>query len=77
MNCRELTGFLLEYFSGEMPAAVSTEFETHLGRCSDCHAFLEQYRQTIALGRATAIDEHPNVPEGLIAAIVASIKTAS
>ena len=75
MTCRELSGFLLEYVSGELPAALAVEFEVHLGACADCAVFVEQYRQSIALGRAVLTGaSDPDVPDELVRAILASIK---
>ena len=76
MNCRELTSFLMEYFAGELPPQVSGEFESHLSGCGNCHTFLAQYKETIALGHGAAHDVRPQVPEELIQAIMAALKTA-
>ena len=76
MTCRELSDFLREYFAGELPAGVSTEFEMHIEHCGNCDVFLAQYRQTIALGKSVGQYEALDVPEELIAAIVQSIRAA-
>ena len=76
MNCRDLTGFLMEYFAGELPPHVAGEFESHLTGCGTCHTFLAQYRQTIALGHHAAVNDKPEVPEAVIQAIMAALKTA-
>ena len=75
MNCRDLSDFLGDYFSGELPSGVSAEFEMHMSRCGNCHSYLVQYRETIALGRACA-DEPGEAPEELVQAIIASLKAA-
>jgi len=75
MNCRDLSRFLDEYLSGELPATVAGEFELHLSRCGNCDTYLVQYRETIALGRSVA-GEIGEAPEELIQAIMASLKAA-
>ena len=75
MNCRDLSEFLQDYFAGELPQPVATEFAGHLDGCDNCTVFLEQYRRTIAAGRAVLIeDERCKVPEDLINAIVSSLR---
>jgi len=75
MNCRDLSEFLQDYFAGELPQPVATEFAGHLDGCDNCTVFLEQYRRTIAAGRAVLVeDERCEVPEDLINAIVSSLR---
>ena len=75
MNCRDLSSFLDDYLAGELPANVAGEFEVHVSRCGNCDRYLVQYRETVALGRASAADiSEP--PEELIQAIMASLKAA-
>jgi anti-sigma factor RsiW len=73
MNCRDLSSFLDDYLAGELPANVASEFEVHISGCGNCDKYLVQYRETIALGRATAGDPG-DAPEELIQAIIASLK---
>jgi anti-sigma factor RsiW len=77
MNCRELSDFLSDYVSGELPAEVSTEFEGHLTRCPECHLFLEQYKTTIHLSVAAYGDPPPGLPEDLVRAILAALQKAT
>lgn len=75
MNCRDLSSFLDDYLAGDLPDTVAGEFQVHVDRCGNCHKYLVQYRETVALGRASAADlSEP--PEELIQAIMASLKTA-
>jgi anti-sigma factor RsiW len=74
MTCKELTDFLGDYRSGELPAETLVAFEEHLAECPDCVAYVESYEATIALGKA-AFGEGPipgDVPEGLVRAILAA-----
>ena len=76
MTCRELSDFLREYFAGELPSQVSSEFEMHLQHCGNCDVFLTQYRQTIEFGHSLGHQPALEAPEELIDAIVRSIKSA-
>jgi anti-sigma factor RsiW len=76
MNCRDLTGFLADYFAGELPEQVSGEFEMHLSNCGSCHIYLAQYRQTIVLGKAASTEAAGEAPEQLVQAIMAALKAA-
>jgi anti-sigma factor RsiW len=74
MTCHELTDFLLDYVSGELPDTTRAEFERHLGICPDCRRYLDGYRTTIAMSKAAfaappAVDAD-EVPEELVAAIL-------
>jgi len=73
MNCKELVEFLMSYLDGELPPKVRDEFEAHLHHCPPCLVFLEQYRETIRLGKSCK-DENGNckkqVPEDLVQAIL-------
>lgn len=77
MNCRELSEFLADYISGELPPAVSADFERHLGRCGECHVFLEQYRATITMCAEAYREAPPRLPEDLVRAILAAMQKAS
>jgi anti-sigma factor RsiW len=77
MNCRDLSSFLQDYFAGELPTEVTTEFASHLGGCTNCTVFLEQYRQTIMAGRSCAAEEElSEAPEELVRAILAAMRAA-
>jgi len=74
MNCRELVEFLMNYLDGDLPAAVRDEFEAHLRLCPPCLVFLDQYKETIRLGKSCKDmpkqDCKAKVPEDLVQAIL-------
>ena len=78
MTCRELTDFLADYLSDELPAPQREAFERHLSVCSACRRYLASYRATIELGKAalkpSEADVPPEVPEALVQAILAARK---
>jgi predicted anti-sigma-YlaC factor YlaD len=76
MTCRELTDFLCDYLTGELPDHVSGTFEGHLRQCGDCREFLAQYRCTAAAGGRAFADPaaRPALPEDLVSAILAAVR---
>ncbi len=76
MTCREFAEFMSDYLSGDLGVDVRGPFERHLSRCPSCHAYLAQYRATVAAGKDafTELDRAlpEDVPEDLIQAILAS-----
>ena len=78
MTCRELTDFLADYLSDELAAPQRDAFERHLAACSACRRYLASYRATIEMGKAALRpsddDVPPEVPEGLVHAILAARK---
>ena len=78
MTCREFADFLDAYLSGELPPSVLASFEHHLELCINCVRYLEQYRQSIELGRR-AFDRSSavvpaDVPEDLIRAMLVAFR---
>ena len=78
MTCREFAEFLDAYLSGELPPAVLTAFEHHLELCINCVRYLEQYRQSIELGRrafeTSNAEVPPDAPEDLIRAMLTAFR---
>ncbi len=74
MTCRELTTFIADYLSGDVPPDTRREFERHLEVCPTCVTYLRGYEDTIKLGRrAFAEDDAPvpdTVPEALVEAVL-------
>lgn len=52
MICREAVEVVTAYLEDALPRRDRARFEAHLGDCPHCTAYLEQIRETIALGRA-------------------------
>jgi anti-sigma factor RsiW len=76
MTCRELTGWLADYVSGELPAEERRSVDEHFAGCPDCAAYLETYEATVRLGKLAlqrAGDRaRADAPEELVAAILAA-----
>ena len=74
MNCHELiTKFLMDYVDGVLSPETLSDFEHHLDVCESCRAYLQTYRETIAMaaaaGTAPRVDVQ-DVPEDLVKAIL-------
>jgi anti-sigma factor RsiW len=77
MNCRDFTEFLNLYFDGELSATDRAVFEEHLAECPDCTAYLQNYAETVRLGRTALTgngDVPAEVPADLVTAILAALK---
>jgi anti-sigma factor RsiW len=80
LTCREFIEFLMEYLERALPVQRLSEFERHLGGCSSCRAYLQNYQSTVRLGRAAFADPEAgpddalpeDVPEDLVKAILAA-----
>jgi anti-sigma factor RsiW len=74
VGCRECSEFLMAYLDSELEPEVATAFERHLKLCPPCVAYLETYKETIALARKARgcdVEAPPEpMPEHLVAAIL-------
>ena len=77
MKCKEVTAFLMDYVSGELPEDERANFEQHLSGCLDCREYLVQYESTIKAGQIACNDDDAvpaGVPEDLVKAILEARK---
>lgn len=72
MKCEEFITFLADYLDGELPPETVERFQRHLDVCRSCTAYLATYRETILMARGVGVELN-DVPEGLVAAVLASI----
>ena len=76
LTCRELSEFLAHYFAGELGPEERSLFEGHLAECPECVAYLQSYRDTIALTKGacgpSADPVPPEVPDELVRAVLAA-----
>jgi anti-sigma factor RsiW len=72
MKCKDVIDFLDDYVAMQLAPAQLAPFEAHLTACSECRAYLDSYRRTMALGRAAFDDAVPlaPVPDQLVQAIL-------
>jgi anti-sigma factor RsiW len=80
VTCREFADFMVDYFSGELPAEARAVFERHLGLCRNCERYLNSYRESVALGKRAFDDDTAavprTVPDGLVKAILATRRSS-
>ena len=50
-NCRDEVTLIGDYLKDNLSDAERQAFETHLGACRDCGAFLATYKKTIEMTR--------------------------
>lgn len=77
MTCREFVEFMMAYLDGELSGTQRAEFHRHVDACPPCVHYLDSYQETVRLGRLCRDPEGPvpeDVPEGLVAAVLAARK---
>ena len=77
ITCRELIDGLDAYVDGTMPAAQRAEVDRHLAVCPACVNYLNNYRQTIAMGKAVFSDADAPVPADVPADLLKAIVSAA
>lgn len=79
MTCKEVDSFLMDYLDGDLAPRQKQMFEAHLGECSSCTRYMEQYRRTVQLGRdalAASPDHDASAAEHVPAGLLDAIKAA-
>ena len=76
MTCREFVEFLMAYLDGTLLRDQREVFDAHMNECPSCVTYLDTYRVTVDLEKVVCKDPDgpipDDVPEGLVAAIVAA-----
>jgi predicted anti-sigma-YlaC factor YlaD len=75
MTCRQLIDFLDDYLCDELPLTKQAAFRLHLLLCSDCRAYIDSYRRTIAISKS-AMNLDDAVPRDVPPKLIAAIKDA-
>ncbi len=70
MTCREELECLIDYVDGALAPERRRDCEQHLGRCSLCRKYLNQYRETIVTIRACDSTPSTELPERLVQSIL-------
>jgi len=77
LTCQQFTHFLDDYFEGHLGDAQRATFQKHIELCPPCGDYLSSYERTIHLGKHAVCRGEPlppNIPEGLIQAILEARK---
>ena len=80
MTCRHVENFLMDYLEGRLSFWIRIRFNFHLLMCPDCPKYIQEYKNTIALGKKifeTSDDEAiGNVPDEILQAIMGANKSS-
>lgn len=79
MTCCELLEFIDDYLDGGLRPDVRSVFETHMGKCRPCKAYLDTYMQTVKASRGCceeAVQHDAKACETLPAELVQAILAA-
>ncbi len=69
MTCRELVELVTDYVEGGLGTSDRKRFETHIGECDPCAAYLEQIRLLVdASGRLSEEQLDPEARDELLIA---------
>jgi anti-sigma factor RsiW len=74
LTCRKVEEFLMAYLDHELSLFSRLRFKYHLMICSDCTNYMEEYKNSITLGKR--VFESPddiatgNVPDEILHAIM-------
>ena len=73
MTCEEVTQFLIDYVSGELPPDEHAALDRHLAVCRACRDYLDSYRKTIAIGkRAMMPCADEQIPDALVQSVLSA-----
>ncbi|MEP6812912.1 MAG: zf-HC2 domain-containing protein [Actinomycetota bacterium] len=68
LTCRELVELVTEYLEGTLSRRDRTRFDAHLGACTNCTHYVEQFRETVRLtGTLQEDDVSPEAAAALLA----------
>ena len=51
ITCRDLVELLMDFNSGQLSTEWRESIQQHLGRCSQCVAYVESYRTLVEIAR--------------------------
>jgi anti-sigma factor RsiW len=71
LTCRQVVELVTEYLDGAMEPPRRARFETHLGGCDGCTAYLEQFRTTISVVGRLDVDD---VPQPVMSELLATFR---
>lgn len=74
MTCREFVEFLWRYLEDELSRAERNTFDDHIANCPHCEQYLQQYQDTVRMGKQAVVSSDApvpsDVPEDLVQAIL-------
>lgn len=81
ISCQNLEKFIVDFLDGQLTPELDKAFTDHIKECEICEIYLEEYKQTIDIGK-TAFSNRANedisaMPEKLVDAILSAHKNSS
>jgi Putative zinc-finger len=66
-TCKQIADLVFNYINDTLAPRVKRDFNQHLKICPDCVAFLNTYRNTVAVTRSVRAEEMPaNVRDNIL-----------
>ena len=76
ITCEQADHFIDDYLAGDLSGSQCRIFQWHINLCTECSQYLEEYKQSIQLGKAhfyeQAEADRSDMPEGIVQAILAA-----
>jgi anti-sigma factor RsiW len=73
-TCSDVNEFLTAYAERELDESTRSRFERHVGRCSACATYFDQYKATIDLVKSSGSGIPEKPPEELIQLTLAFLR---
>ncbi len=77
MTCQDFVEFLMQYLDRELPEDQRRTFEERMRLCPPCLTYLDQYQETVKLGKSVCDAENrvpDDAPEELVRAILTALE---
>ena len=76
-KCERIEEFIVDFFDNKLSDQLQSEFLAHIDVCPKCKVYLDNYKKTIDVARAShqvpnALGQSTEMPEELVQAILAS-----
>ena len=76
ISCEQADNFIDDYLAGDLSGRQRKIFQWHINLCTECRQYLEEYRQSIVLGKSHFHDQDEEdkseMPKGIVQAILAA-----
>ncbi|MDX2369306.1 MAG: hypothetical protein QNK36_13050 [Colwellia sp.] len=66
LTCEEVDSFLYDFYQGNLPFGQQLKFKMHIAMCSECKAYLDDYRNTIRLSKEAFVLNKSSVDDDMI-----------
>jgi len=79
LTCQEVDSFLYDFHQGSLSFSQQLKFKIHISMCSECRAYVKDYKNTIRLSKEgfTVVQPVEKVPQDLMLAILKTRKSSN